>query len=309
MGSAPLPCSINSVHPGQASAPAAGASGEITLSSGDSCAWTAGTNVSWLAIQPLKGAGPATLTYTVHPNFGTGARTGHFSIAGQAVTVSQPGASASEPERFAGYLHYNAFGRTASAAEVAQYIAAMNGGLSRGQLAADLVSSAEFRSGSRVIAALHIALFNRDPEYLAWISQRASLVSGAAKAEQLAADLLASADFQAVHGPLSDIEFAGLIHRQILRRAATQSELDAMAAELQAGMSRAQLVMRSLESPGFESAAGARLTAFCLYATVLQRRPSPFEAAAMTGQIEAGASLPALAETLRNGPELQNLLR
>jgi hypothetical protein len=309
MGSAPPPCSAISVYPTHLSAPAAGGSGEITLSSDGSCSWTAGTNVSWLAIQPLTGAGPAALTYTVHPNFAASARTGHFSIAGQAVAASQPGASGGEADRFAGYLHYNAFGRAASESQVAQYSAALTSGLTRGQLAADLIDSAEFRSGSRFVAALHIGLLNRDPEFLAWISQRGSLLSGAVTPEELTANLLASADFQRLHGQLSDLEFASLLHRQVLRHTPSQSDLDSMAAELQAGTSRAQLAMRSLESPEFQSGSGARLTAFCLYATVLQRRPSPFEASAMATQVEGGASMAALAGTLLNGPEFQNLLQ
>jgi hypothetical protein len=308
LGSAPPPCSTNSVSPTTLSAPATGASGQITLSSDGSCSWTAGTNTSWLSIQPLTGAGSATLTYTVHPNFGTSPRTGHFTVSGQTVTASQPGASGSEPERFAGYLHYNAFGRAASASQVMQYINALNSGLSRGQFAADLINTAEFRSGGRFVAALHVGLLNRDPDYLAWIAHRESLVTGAVTREQLAANLLNSEEFQAVR-QLSDLEFVTLIHRQVLRRTPTQSDLEGMLSELHAGTSRAQLALRSLESAEFAAAADAQLTTFSLHATVLQRRPSPFEASGIAGQIQSGASLQALAAALLNGPEFQNLLR
>ena len=307
-GSAPTPCSANSVSPTTLSAPSAGASGQISLFSDGSCSWTAGTNTSWLSIQPLTGTDSATLTYTIHPNYGTSPRTGHFTISGQAVTVSQQGATGSEPERFAGYLHYNAFGRAPSADQVMHYVAALNGGLSRGQLATDLISSAEFRSGSRFVAALYVGLLNRDPDYLAWIAHRESLVSGAVTHEQLAANLLNAEEFRTV-SQLSDPEFVSLLYRQVLRRMPSQSELDGMLAELQSGTSRAQLAVRSVESAEFQAAADAQLTTFSLYATVLQRRPSPFEGSGIASQIQSGASVPTLASALLNGPEFQSLLQ
>jgi hypothetical protein len=191
---------------------------------------------------------------------------------------------------------------------VTQYINALNSGVPRGQLAADLIHSAEFRSASRFIAALYAGLLNRDPDYLSWIAHRESLVSGAVTREQLTANLLNSSEFQTV-GRLTDLEFVTLIHRQVLRRTVTQTELDGMLAELQSGTSRAQLAIRSVDGAEFQAAADAQLTTFALYATVLQRRPSPFEASGVAGQLQSGASLPALAAALLDGPELQNLLR
>jgi len=79
------------VSPTAQSAPAAGGSFSATVAAAPTCAWTAGSNASFIGITSgASGTGSGTVTFSVAANDGA-ARTGTLTIAGQAVTVSQAG--------------------------------------------------------------------------------------------------------------------------------------------------------------------------------------------------------------------------
>jgi hypothetical protein len=60
--------------------------------SAPTCAWTAGTSVTWIDGSTAPRTGNGTVTWTVQPNVGE-ARTGGVTVAGQALTVLQQGAA------------------------------------------------------------------------------------------------------------------------------------------------------------------------------------------------------------------------
>jgi hypothetical protein len=79
---------------GNASAPAAGNTGTVDLSTGTACTWTAVSTVTWLTITSgTSGTGNATVAYTVAANASNVARTGTLVIGGQTFTVTQDGAN------------------------------------------------------------------------------------------------------------------------------------------------------------------------------------------------------------------------
>ena len=70
-------------------APAAGGPGSASVTSVTGCAWTATSDASWLTITSgAGGSGNGTVAFSVASN-GTTPRTGHLTIEGQTVTVSQ----------------------------------------------------------------------------------------------------------------------------------------------------------------------------------------------------------------------------
>ncbi len=73
---------------------AAGGSGTATITTSAACAWTATSNVPWLAIgaSSASGSGDRDVTYTVAANTG-GARSGTLTIAGRTVTIAQAAAA------------------------------------------------------------------------------------------------------------------------------------------------------------------------------------------------------------------------
>jgi Mg-chelatase subunit ChlD len=86
------PCTY-SLAPAAVSAPAVGAAGAITVSTGFGCPWSYGTLPSWIA---LSLTGPAGAAYSIAPNYGA-ARSATILIAGQTFTVTQAAAAAGAP--------------------------------------------------------------------------------------------------------------------------------------------------------------------------------------------------------------------
>lgn len=64
----------------------------ISITNGTGCAWSAISNTNWITIlSGSSGTGGGTVQYSIDANYGTSARTGTMSIAGQTITVTQPG--------------------------------------------------------------------------------------------------------------------------------------------------------------------------------------------------------------------------
>jgi hypothetical protein len=76
------------VTPTLITAPPAGTSGTITVSTQPGCTWTASTSSNWMTVSG-SGTGSGTASYSVQANGGTIGRSGLISIAGGFVGVSQ----------------------------------------------------------------------------------------------------------------------------------------------------------------------------------------------------------------------------
>lgn len=82
-------CSGVSIFPWDASYPAAGGSGTITVATQVGCPWTANSNVPWVTVTSgSSGSGSGGVSYTVAPNTGP-ARSGTLSIGERTFTVKQ----------------------------------------------------------------------------------------------------------------------------------------------------------------------------------------------------------------------------
>lgn len=80
------------LNPSSSSFNSAGGNGQIQLSTAESCAWQATSNVSWVTITSnITGISAATITYQVAPNTGSGGRVGIITIGGQIFRVKQKG--------------------------------------------------------------------------------------------------------------------------------------------------------------------------------------------------------------------------
>ena len=82
---------VSALNPSSATAPAGGGTGTIPVTATAGCAWTAVSNVAWIAIASgASGSGNGTVGYTVASDTGA-LRTGTIAIAGQTFTVTQGG--------------------------------------------------------------------------------------------------------------------------------------------------------------------------------------------------------------------------
>lgn len=83
-------CAFN-VDPASVSIPSSGGPASVAVTTGASCAWTAASDVPWIAITSgAAGTGSGPVTFAIDANTG-GAREGTLTVAGQRVTVRQGG--------------------------------------------------------------------------------------------------------------------------------------------------------------------------------------------------------------------------
>ena len=78
------------VTPATVSVASNGGNGSVSVSTGGTCGWTAGTTATW--IQIISGAsmtGPGTVNFSVARNAVASARTATLTVAGRAVTIAQ----------------------------------------------------------------------------------------------------------------------------------------------------------------------------------------------------------------------------
>lgn len=85
----PTPSCTYTIAPGQASVPAAGGTGQISVTSQAGCGWTAVSSSPWLSITAgATGAGTGSVQYTAQASGGA-ARAGTITVAGHTFTVQQ----------------------------------------------------------------------------------------------------------------------------------------------------------------------------------------------------------------------------
>jgi len=86
-------CTV-AVSPDSLNMPANGGNGTLTVTAPAGCAWQAASNAAWITITGgAQGSGNGTVTFTVAANTGSTARTGIIAVGGQAIAISQAGAS------------------------------------------------------------------------------------------------------------------------------------------------------------------------------------------------------------------------
>lgn len=83
-----IPCTY-ALTPTARTVSSSGGSGSIDVTAPGGCQWAGVPDVSWITVTSPNSSGNGTLTYTVEPNPTGGSRSGHISIAGQTVTITQ----------------------------------------------------------------------------------------------------------------------------------------------------------------------------------------------------------------------------
>jgi M6 family metalloprotease-like protein len=290
-------------------APANGSRATIPVAIGPACAWSARSDAAWLQPFPLGGTGAAMAEYTVFPNFSTFPREATLSLAGNAVLVRQAAAQGTNAERFVSLLYFAFLGRMPSPSETAQQVAALAAGVSRSALAMSFFNTPEFNLGGRFVAGLYVGLLDRDAEYDGWLFQRNAYATGIVTQLQLVRNYLDSAEYRLKFGTPDNAAFVRLLYQHILLRTPSQEEIDYQVANAVIPHGRVQTAANLLNSPEFRAGAGPRLTAFLLYACLLQRDPSASERAIRMAQVQAGApELGSVIGEMLNGSEFRNVV-
>jgi C1A family cysteine protease len=88
----PAPTCTYSISPASSSANWKGGSGNINVTAGSTCAWTATSDASWVTIATGKsGTGSGTVRYSVSSNWSTSSRSATVTAAGKSFKITQKG--------------------------------------------------------------------------------------------------------------------------------------------------------------------------------------------------------------------------
>jgi glucose/arabinose dehydrogenase len=93
VSTSPPPCSY-SISPASRNFGSEGGSGEVAVTSGSGCTWTASASVPWIHITSgANGSGNGSVAFSIDANTAATARNGTMTIAGRTFTVAQNGTS------------------------------------------------------------------------------------------------------------------------------------------------------------------------------------------------------------------------
>ncbi len=290
-------------------APASGLKGSVTLNaSTPNCTWTGVSNRSWAELYPLSGTGTTAVSYTIYPNFGTSQRTATFNLGGRTFTVTQAAGIGTANERFVAQMYFNFFGRLASSSEMGFHVGTLNS-ISRAGLIMNFMNSDEFNNGGRFIAGLYVGLLARNAEYGGWLFQRNALSTSVVNPFQLVTNFVDGAEWKLRFGTPNNQEFVRLLYRYVLLREASQHEVDLQVGALTGGVTRVQLATAFLNTAEFRQGTGARLTAFLLYALLLQRDPTETEMNSRIAQLSGGTPIANIVQEIVASSEFGTLLQ
>ena len=110
-------------------------------------------------------------------------------------------------------------------------------------------------------------------------------------------------------GNPSNDDYVRLLYRYVLLREPSPPEVQFQSNALATGTTRVQLATNFLNSAEFRVGTGPRLSAFLLYALLLQRDPSDSERSFCEGQISGGANVRDLIAQFLSTAEFNNLLQ
>jgi hypothetical protein len=243
------------------------------IASGTACQWFASSPVNWAQPYPLTGTASGNIRINVFPNFAPRPRTVTLDLAGTPFAITQAAAGGTVADRFVQLLYFSFFGRLPTAEETAFHV---GGGLPRADLALNFFDSEEFNIGGRFVAGLYVGLLDRNAEYGGWLFQRNALATKEATPLGMVQNFMNAYEYNLKYGNPDNATFVTLLYRNILLREPTPAEVQFQASAL-AGMTRAVMASNFLNSREFRIGTGPRLTAFLIYATLLQRDPTSAE--------------------------------
>jgi len=260
-----------------ASAPAAGASGTVSVTGPAGCPWTAVSGATWLTVTAGPwGSGNGTVTYTAAPNATVLWQTTTLTIAGQTFTLTQAPPVATNTEAFVRQLYLDLLSRTADPAGLSNWVNWINTGLyTRAQVASQFFQSQEFYGTGNYITKLYLGIMLRDPDYGGWFGWYNYLNAGYSQTDILNQFLL-SQEFQSRYGNLDNTAFVTLAYNNVLNRPPDPAGLAQWVAWLNNGTyTRAQVMYGFITSQEFQLRVGNRVYADMLYIGFLRRAGDP----------------------------------
>ena len=109
---------------------------------------------------------------------------------------------------------------------------------------------------------LYLATLGRAPDPGGFVGWSEALTNGTIQLAQTAGAFVGSQEFSNVYGSLTDAQFIGLLYNNVLGRTAADAEIQAWLAEMNQGVTRANVVLGFSESTEFRNGTNGKLDAF-----------------------------------------------
>ena len=284
------------------------ASSPAGINCGSTCtaSYAAGTQVTLYA-QPASGSSFAGWSGAC---FGTGSCTVSMDSA-RSVTASfntSGGGPLADPAVFVTQQYRDFLRSNPGSADLNNWVNQLNAGtLTRAQLTQTLMESGESQGRFGPIIRLYTAYFLRLPDYgglMHWFNTMYPSSGYGSSLAQVSDQFAGSPEFVARYGALDNAGFVSLVYQNVLGRNAEPGGFAYWVGQLNAGMTRGQMMIGFSESPENQgiTATGQRIT--LVYASMLQRVPNANEHAQWLADMNAGrADLLSLINSLLQSAE------
>jgi hypothetical protein len=180
-----------------------------------------------------------------------------------------------------------------------------SGSQSRAQMVESYFNSAEFQGAIAPVARLYFAYFLRIPDYGGlqyWIGQFRSGTSLSAISQAFAG----SPEFTGRYGALTNSQFVSLVYTNVLGRAPDAAGLTYWTNQINAGMTRGDMMLAFSESPEYRTVIGNDVYVTMMYVGMLRRSPDTGGFAFWTNYLDTGNSGLALINGFLTAPEYRN---
>ncbi|HZU25817.1 MAG TPA: DUF4214 domain-containing protein [Bryobacteraceae bacterium] len=172
-----------------------------------------------------------------------------------------------------------------------------SGAMTRAQVGASVMAGNGIGQSGLYLIKIYVAILGRDPDFAGWWSWFAALRSGMTQGSIRDA-FISSPEFTANYGAaVSNTMFVTLIYQNILGRPPDSVGLQYWTAQLQAGVSRGDVVGAFISSPEFDDAVRPRCYANLLYLGFLRRTAEAAGLASWTRSLSTDSNLPAAVST------------
>ncbi len=177
-----------------------------------------------------------------------------------------------------------------------------SGRVSRAQMVEVFFNSDEFQNNIAPITRLYLAYFNRIPDYPGlqfWIGEYLRGVSLITISQSFAN----SDEFRTTYGTLSDSAFVRQVYVNVLGRAPDPNGLNYWTAQIQAGMSRGEMMVGFSESAEYRQGRLNAVRVIMIYVGMLRRVPEQSGFDFWVNQLNNGVSVLALINGFLNAQE------
>ena len=167
------------------------------------------------------------------------------------------------------------------------------------------LDSAEFGGTVAPVARLYFAYFLRIPDYGGlnfWIGRHRSGDSLAAISDQFAT----SPEFVATYGSLDNAQFVQRVYSNVLARAPDSGGLAFWVGQMNAGMTRGQMMLQFSESPEYQALIRSEVYVTMIYSGMLRREPDSDGFRYWVDALDRGTSVQGLIDLFVGSGEYHN---